>query len=76
MTDIEKKNKPAELKDDELEMISGGEYGDLLRPTMITYHAICACGYQENVSSARYGKVVCQQCGQLITNYEAAGCSR
>ena len=76
MTDIEKKNKPAELEDDALEMISGGEYGDLLRPTMITYKAICACGYQENVRSARYGKVVCQQCDQLITNYEAAGCSR
>lgn len=29
MTNFEKKNNPAELDEDELEMISGGEYGDL-----------------------------------------------
>ena len=70
MTDFEKKNNPAELNEDELEMISGGEYGDLLRPILTTYKAICACGYQETVKSGRYGRVVCPQCNQLITNYE------
>ena len=76
MTDLEKENKPDELNDDALTMISGGEYGDLLKPIMITYKAICACGYQENLGSARYGKVICPQCSQLITKYEAAGGSR
>ena len=49
MMDFEKKNNPAELNEDELEMVSGGEYGDLLRPILTTYKAICACGYQETV---------------------------
>lgn len=65
---LRKEKQPAEL--DELEMISGGEYGDLLRPILTTYKAICACGYQETVKSGRYGRVVCPQCNQLITNYE------
>ena len=69
-TNFEKKNNPAELNEDELEMASGGEYGDLLRPILTTYKAICACGYQETVKSGRYGRVVCPQCNQLITNYE------
>lgn len=76
MTDFEKQNNPAALDDDALEIISGGGYGDLLKPTMTTYNAICPCGHKETVGSARYGKVVCPQCGQLIANYEAAGCSR
>jgi hypothetical protein len=50
-------------------MISGGEYGDLLRPILTTYKAICTCGYQETVNSARYGKVICPQCKQLIIIY-------
>lgn len=54
MTNFEKKNNPAELNEDELEMVSGGEYGDLLRPILTTYKAICACGYQETVKSGRY----------------------
>lgn len=70
MTDLEKKNKPAELNDDALTRISGGEYGDLLKPIMITYKAICSCGYEEIVSSARYGKVICPQCKSLITEYK------
>lgn len=70
MTNFEKKNNPAELNEDKLEMVSGGEYGDLLRPILTTYKAICACGYQETVKSGRYGRVVCPQCNQLITNYE------
>ena len=60
----------AALTDNELEMVSGGEYGDLLRPIMTTYKAICECGYQESVKSGRLGKVLCPQCKQLITNYE------
>lgn len=51
-------------------MISVGEYGDLLRPILTTYKAICSCRYQETVKSGRYGRVVCPQCNQLITNYE------
>lgn len=39
MTNFEKKNNPAELNEDELEMVSGGEYGDLLRPILTTYKA-------------------------------------
>lgn len=70
MTNFEKKNNPAELNEDELKMVSGGEYGDLLRPILTTCKAICACGYQETVKSGRYGRVVCPQCNQLITNYE------
>ena len=65
---LRKEKQPAEL--DELEMISGGEYGDLLRPILTTYKAICACGYQETVKNGCYGRVVCPQCNQLITNYE------
>ncbi len=65
---LRKEKQPAEL--DELEMISGGEYGDLLRPILTTYKAICSCGYQETVKNGCYGRVVCPQCNQLITNYE------
>lgn len=65
---LRKEKQPAEL--DELEMISGGEYGDLLRLILTTYKAICSCGYQETVKNGCYGRVVCPQCNQLITNYE------
>ena len=57
-------------------MISGGEYGDLLRPILTTYKAICTCGYQETVNSARYGKVICPQCKQPIINYEEGQSNR
>ncbi len=68
MTDINK-SAPA-LNDEELEAVSGGEYGDLLKPILVTYKAICTCGYEEIVSSARYGKVLCPACKALITEYK------
>ena len=68
MTDINK-SAPA-LNDEELETVSGGEYGDLLKPILVTYKAICTCGYEEIVSSARYGKVLCPECKTLITEYK------
>ena len=62
--------KKIELTEEAQDEVSGGEYGDLLRPIMTTYKVICACGYQETVKSVRYGKVLCPQCKQLITYYE------
>jgi len=63
------KYEEAELTVNELELINGGEYGDLLKPISLTYRAICECGYQKPIPSAGYGKVICPQCKQLITNY-------
>lgn len=60
----------AELTANELDMVNGGGYGDLLKPTSLTYRAICACGYQETVCSFRRGKVICPQCKQLILEYK------
>ena len=57
-------------------MISGGEYGDLLRPILTTYKAIGTWGYQATVNSARYGKVICPQCKQLIIIYEEGQSNR
>lgn len=73
MAESENMDKPVELNDDALEAISGGDYGELLKPGGY-YWATCSCGHREYIADHQRGKVVCPQCNLQITTYIAASC--
>ena len=64
---------PAVLDDDALGRVSGGEYGELLKPYGYSW-ATCTCGYRAYVEKHRVGKVICPQCNLLINVYTDAPC--